>query len=380
VVPARVLSAGPLSLATPELGLLAEVTVEPELLPWLPRTWPPREQRLGRGPMIFCGPEGGALEGSEVLLEPAGVPATVRPGLGGDAPFERDCVRVQPDDAAPDGALLFPPLLVDGAVALEPAPLVVGTPTTPEVPCAPDELPFGPSCALVEDDRVTLRTPAGPSFWALREPEQRLFTLEAGRGVVLRGLEPMRPLRLVATAFELDGASAEIELEARTLAAKPHIVINEVLANPVGVERTSEWIELANDGRERTDLGGFELRDATGVARLPELVLLPGELVLVVAEGFAPDPELDLAPPAAVKRLVVPALGSGGLANAGEPLRLVDREGRVMSRFPAMPAKKAGQSVARVAPEAPDEEAASFALHAEPGASPGGPNAVSGAP
>jgi hypothetical protein len=155
-----------------------------------------------------------------------------------------------------------------------------------------------------------------------------------------------------------------------------HVVINEVLANPVGPERTSEWVELVNDGRDAVALAGFELRDATGVARLPDAVLAPGELVLVVAEGFAPDPELDIVPPDGVQRLVVPALGGGGLANGGESLRLVDRAGRVVSRFPSVAAKEPGRSVARVTPQAPDGELAAFGAHADPGASPGSPNAL----
>jgi hypothetical protein len=375
VAPVSALSATVVSLATAESGLLAEVTVDPSLSAVLPRRWPPPEERVGRGPMIFCGEEARRLDEEAVLLAPTAVPAVVRPGLGGDAAFEQDCVRVEPHDAAPVGALLLPPPLLGGAVALEPAPLVVGAPAAVETTCADGELPFGPSCASVEDDRVRLRAPVA-SFWALREPEGRAFVLGPGHGVVLRGLVPEQSTRLNATVFERDGASEDVMLEVRTLPARAHVVINEVLANPVGPERTSEWVELANDGRETVQLAGFELKDTTSTARLPALALEPGALVLVVGEGFAPDAELDRQPPARTPRLVVPALGSGGLANAGEPLRLVDREGRVVSRFPAVASKKAGQSVARVAPEAPDDEPGSFALHAAAGASPGEPNRV----
>jgi hypothetical protein len=77
-----------------------------------------------------------------------------------------------------------------------------------------------------------------------------------------------------------------------------------------------------------------------------------------------------------VQRLVVRGLGAGGLANGGELLRLVDHGGRVLSRFPAIPAPGPGQSVARVAPDAPDDEPGSFAAHAEQGASPGWRNVV----
>jgi hypothetical protein len=373
VAPSVALTAGSLTLATPELGLLAVVTVDPTLTPWLSRKWPPAEQATGRGPMIFCGAGASALEAVDVLLEPAGARATVLPGLGGDASLERDCVRLVPVDGLPDGALVFPPLLI-GGVSLEPRPVVVGPLAVPGPVCEPGELALGPGCALVEDDRVRIRTRVGPSLWLLRTPDESFSVLAPDRSLVVRGLEPERTSRLTATVFDIQGARDDVDVEVLAKRASPHVVIHEVLANPVGPERTSEWVELANDGNTSVRVGGFELRDATGVTVLPDAELKPGELALVVADGFAPDAELDLVADAAVQLLVVPALGSGGLANGGEPLRLVDRTGSVLSRFPAIAAPRAGQSVARVAPGAPDGEPGSFAVHAEPGASPGGPN------
>jgi hypothetical protein len=223
---------------------------------------------------------------------------------------------------------------------------------------------------------VGLGAPDAPSFWVLREPDERLFTLAPARSISVRGLVPGRRARLAATVFDLEGTSENVELEVLAADPMPHVVINEVLANPMGAERQSEWLELVNDGQRSVAVGGFELRDATGTALLPDAVLEPGEFALVVAQGFAPDGELDRVAPQAVKRLVVPALGSGGLANGGEPLRLLDREGGVLSRFPAMSAPKPGQSAARVVPEAPDGEPWAFAPHGEPGASPGLPNVV----
>jgi len=55
---------------------------------------------------------------------------------------------------------------------------------------------------------------------------------------------------------------------------------------------------------------------------------------------------------------------------------LRDAAGRVVSRFAALPKPKAGISVARRSPWAVDEDPRSFAYHAAPGASPGGPNEV----
>jgi hypothetical protein len=228
----------------------------------------------------------------------------------------------------------------------------------------------------VEDDRVRIQARSEPSLWLLRTPEEGLSVLAPERSLVVRGLEPERAARFTATVFDIEGAREDVDVEVLAAKAATHLVIHEVLANPIGPERTSEWVELVNDGNTRVQIGGFELRDATASTVLPEAQLVPGEIALVVADGFAPDPELDLVAPFGVQRLVVRALGSGGLANGGEPLRLVDREGNVLSRFPAIAAPRPGQSVARVAPGAPDGEPGSFVAHAEPGASPGGPNVV----
>jgi hypothetical protein len=99
-------------------------------------------------------------------------------------------------------------------------------------------------------------------------------------------------------------------------------------------------------------------------------------MVLLVAEGYAPDPELDLVPSPGVSIVRVARLGKNGLANAGELLRLYDGDGSVVSRFPARAANAPGQSVARRTPDAPDGESGSFGDHAPPGASPGAPNVV----
>jgi hypothetical protein len=376
VAPTVALASGTVALASPELGMLAEVTVDPELTPWLARKWPPAGQTTGGGPMIFCGVGTTPLEQTAVLLEPARLRATLRPGLGGTTTLEQDCVRLEPDVGAPDGALILPPLLVAG-LALEPLPLVIDSLPGTDLRCEPEELTIGPGCAVVEDDRVRIRARSASSLWLVREPEERLSVLAPGSSLVVRGLEPGRPSRLRATVFDLRGTREDVDVEVLAAPAMPHVVIHEVLANPVGPERTSEWIELVNDASASVQVGGFELRDATGVTALPDALLEPGELALVVADGFAPDPELDIAAPASVRRLVVPALGSGGLSNAGEPLRLVEPGGRVLSRFPAMAATRPGQSVARLAPEAADGEPGSFGVHAVPGASPGGANVVS---
>lgn len=375
VAPVRALSAGVVSLATPELGLLAEVPVDPSLLPWVERTWPPPDTETGGGLVLHCGPDAAAIEGGTVELAPQRLAATIRRGLDAAGRFSEDCIRLEPQDELAEGSLILPPALVDG-VGLEPMPLIVARPAPAKNACDAAELSLGPACALVGDDRVVLRAPSGPSLWAVSEPVPLLGVAGPEESLVIRGFESDRSERLVATAFDLGGTPSSIE---ETLALPPdavHVVINEVLSNPNGPESSGEWIELYNDGRRSVDLGGFELLDTGGVTVLPAHELPPGGFVLLVSSEFAPDPELDLVPLPGVPLIQLVDVGVRGLSNAGEPLRLVDREGVVISRFPALAAADPGQSLARVRPDAPDGETASFAAHAAPGASPGAPNAT----
>ena len=72
----------------------------------------------------------------------------------------------------------------------------------------------------------------------------------------------------------------------------------------------------------------------------------------------------------------VPKLGKNGLNNDGEPLTLRRPDGVVVSRAPATPKPKAGQSVARIHPKAPDYGAASFVRSEENASTPGAVNVV----
>ena len=156
--------------------------------------------------------------------------------------------------------------------------------------------------------------------------------------------------------------------------AHAHVVLNEVLANPRGPESNGEWVELVNDGAATVELAGFEYRDSGAAVSLPEGVIEPGQFVLLAADGFAPDPELDVPPVLGTRVITLPKLGQSGLSNSGELLRLFDASGRLLSRFPAIAAPDAGVSVARRTPDAPDDDANAFGAHAPPGASPGAPN------
>ena len=74
----------------------------------------------------------------------------------------------------------------------------------------------------------------------------------------------------------LDGGLREDSAVLFTQAPMPHLVINEVLANPIGPEPHQEWVELYNDGAVAAELADFALCDIGGEAWLPEAVLEPG--------------------------------------------------------------------------------------------------------
>jgi hypothetical protein len=375
VAPARALSSGSYTLATPELGQVAEVLVDDALVPWLARLWPPREASSGSGLEVFCGDAASQIEPGAVELLPSGASSALHRGVGESGLFGERCVSLEQLIPGVSGAPELPPALAGGA-GFEPLPLVVTTEVVSAADCGADEVALGPACALLDDDRVTLRATTEPSLWAIEAPALVLGVAAPGASLVVRGLEPGATVRFRATAFDRTGAKVAVDVPLAGAARRPHIVINEVLANPAGSEATSEWLELVNDGQEPAELAGFELRDAGGAVSLPSASLAPGEYLLLVRAGFAPDLELDVSPRRGTRTLELESLGQSGLANGGELLRLSDASGRVLSRFPALSASDAGVSLARRAPDAPDDESSSFGLHEAPGASPGAPNSL----
>jgi hypothetical protein len=173
----------------------------------------------------------------------------------------------------------------------------------------------------------------------------------------------------------VDGAGrvAVASFAATTLAPMPHLVINEVLANPLGPEPAQEWVEVVNDGQVAASLADFVLGDLGGQTELPAVSLAPQAYALIVNEGFVEDDELDPKPAPGALIVRVPKLGQDGLTNGGEPLKLLDRAGQVVSRWPAQPKPKPGFSVARVDPRAPDGLDRSFAVSTP---TPGGSNGL----
>jgi hypothetical protein len=268
-----------------------------------------------------------------------------------------------------EGAFVGPPaLLADGApiVSLDPRPFAVeAEPAAPAaVACESGEVPFGPGCAAVADDRLFARSAEAALLWAIRGEELDVV-LAAGPGdpFVIAPLPPLSPILLEVSTVDVAGRVEHGGFSATTLAPMPHVVINEVFANPLGAEPDQEWVELYNDGSVEADLSVYLLTDIGGETPLPSVPLPPGSYALIVNQAFVEEDELDPPPAPGALIVRVPKLGKGGLSNAGEPLKLKlsDKSGATVSRAPAAPKPKAGMSLARVSARAPDGIPTSFA-------------------
>lgn len=258
--------------------------------------------------------------------------------------------------------------------AVQPTWPATPAPSQPAAPvCTTEEMRIGGSCARVEDDRVVMRGGETSTFWTVEGDAEAWFILGQGRTGVVSGLRPSQRQALTFAQYD-PGSYATVHIVAvETTAPRPHVVINEVMADPVGREPNQEWVELYNDGLVAVNLEGWSLMDEGGEMKLPEFWLAPSGYALLVNDTYVANAPGEPVPDPNVSLLRLPVLAKSGLSNSGETLRLKDKSDMVVTSFPSTPKPTAGVSVARGAPWQVDEPTA-FGRHAVPGASPGGPN------
>ncbi len=314
---------------------------------------------------VQCGMPAEAVS-TELLLEPSQLPLVQDPDWL--RPIVPGC-SVLFTSAALEASSVAPPA-VAGAL-LDPAPWLPTIRTS--VPSCAEGQPLYDACLQPQDDRISITPLVEDQLWLVRKPSPTLVVAPAGQQTqLLREQLPGTSVILEGSVLTSSGRRDDFELSVQLGPARRHVVLNEVLANPLRDEASGEWIEIINDSATVAQLGGLWLEDTTGHAALPMAELEPGELALLVAPGFhatAPD----VLVPAHTRVLELSSLGERGLANSGETLLLVGEEG-VVSRFPALNAAHAGVSWARRTPDAPDDQASSFAEQPRPGASPGEAN------
>jgi hypothetical protein len=273
------------------------------------------------------------------------------------------CVRWYAGE--PKTPFMPPPVLSleDGRAArVDPSPITAETPAGKGAQvCNAPAMGFGPVCATVLDDRMRLAS-EGATFWVG-------VRVDAVRWVGLVGpgtFATVRPLPVDTTVemsgHALDGEGFQLDwwLETRTKPAGPHLVLNEVMANPSGREPEQEWVELFNDGVGAVQLSDWVFQDSGGETSLPECVLGPGQFALVVNSAYDPDSWVDRPPAPGTRILRVEKLGTDGLSNAGEGLRILGKGADAVSAIPPIPSPKQGASIARRAMDLPDSLLGSF--------------------
>ncbi|HEU4412846.1 MAG TPA: lamin tail domain-containing protein [Polyangiaceae bacterium] len=377
VAPKAPLAEGAYTLAAGSALFREGLEVVGDGLPIARRLWPPASGGAARFG-VYCADE--ALPaGLRAEPGPALGPHELRPGVVDDARVGA-CVTLVLGEGA-GAAVPPPPRVLAGEVPvafLEPTPLTPGpggAPGPSPARCAPPAVALGPICCEALDDRLVLRPGPSPVLALVEAGASLAARAFVDAPAVLRGLAPSTTARVVARYYDAAGAPGEASIEVTTAPARPHVVINEVLADALGPEPASEWVELVNDGGDAVELEGFRLADGGGEVGLPAHRLGPGEFVLLTPEGFVPGAGGDVAPAPSAARLTLPALGKSGLSNAGEALALRAPGGEIVSRFPALPRPKPGASVARRRPEVPDDDAGGFVVSAPGASTPGGPNA-----
>lgn len=364
------------SLASPDLGWIGTFRVKKGAgVPLLTRIWPPLEAGSGARRAVFCGDASAPEVSGHADLEPAGVTARVTAGADDAGALRGSCLGLSALGGLPDGAaLVAPPRYAH--VALDPAPLRVGFAPADVAPpdCGPDEIHFGPGCALVLDDRLVVRPPASPALWVVTHDHvATLDAVETGERFVVRGLRPASVEPVFVSVTDLSGRERDFSVTVQTEPLMPHVVINEVMANPLGPEPAQEWVELINDGTAAVELQGYQLSDGAGTSQLDGTRLEPGAFALVVRDDFVADDGEDAKPAPGTTLIRVPEIGKNGLSNAGELLTLSDANGHALSRFPALKAAQGGVSMARRRPGSLDDDARDFGPSSD-GASPGAPN------
>ena len=190
---------------------------------------------------------------------------------------------------------------------------------------------------------------AAGDFAATRDLAERLPELPAGvRAEVV--------LRIVDRAGNsATSAPAALDLPPPL----PRLAITEVLANPAGSENTQEFVEIYNAGSDGEAFGGLLLADKAGSDALPEALLPAGAYAVVVSESYDAADGKDPSPRDGTLVVRVQGrLAGDGLANAGEPVRLLASGGSVISEYggwvDVSATAWAGKSVKRASPEACD--------------------------
>jgi hypothetical protein len=368
LAPSQVLEPGQrYSLVALGAGLLGSFVVSEEARPLL-YLWSSPAASPG-GQLAYCAgvPPIARLEGlpfSHTDSTDEAAEAGVLPHVGTDA-----CVRFTVRTEA--GGFFMPPSIW-GDFLVDPTPVAVfdendDRETFVSVPAHCTEeaaLHFTGGCAAVDGPALRISVAPGAYFLELKprdeeaDSERLLISTLSAATHNFGPLLPTTEYSLTVVRFsgepllEQDAASQEpIHFLSGFEAAR--FVLTEILADPLGSEPASEWVEVYNAGNAEGSLRDLLLWDSGGASVLPDVILKPGQFGLIIRHDFSVG--VDTVPHFECVPVFVDSIGQNGLRNSGEEVRLETAEGELISKIPAL-AAGAGQSVARREPWSPDLE------------------------
>lgn len=352
LAPSRPLPAGIVSLARLETAWIHTLVVAVEPMRRVSRIFPPSDVECSLPSLVYCAQT--QLSTSEQFqFYPDGPFGVLRP-------LEGACLHFEPgaEVSAWSGKLAPPSRVWFGqeAWALDPTPFAGSQReilATAEPTCALDEHAIGPGCWQIQDDRIVERNAGDSRFWIIQlervdgsKVGEEYWVSEPGNVHELRGFEASTQYVVHGASVDLAGTITRFSSHFTTEMPRDHLVINEVLANPLGPEPGQEWIEIFNDGTSSADLSLYTIADSAGMVELPAWILPAGRFGLIVAEEYDLAEGSDPSPGLDCQLGRVSELGKNGLSNAGERLTLL-RGDVAVATSPSQPKPPAGKSLSR---------------------------------
>ncbi|GAC1351742.1 MAG: hypothetical protein NVSMB1_07720 [Polyangiales bacterium] len=334
------------------------------------RVWPSTESSP-TAPWTFCLDADAATRThfesdlDPVVLSPSFVVADLL------ARTDTPCIDVKPRSPLPVGLHVAPPIL--GSIGIDPAPVTIAPSPPPRAnePCAQGDVTIGSICARIDDDRLVLLGNGHSEGLLLGSIDTRplVAPLDPFARFVVRDLSASSPVQLACAIRDARGETTARTV-VQTAAAHRHFVINEVLSRPPSAASTQRFVELVNDGNHGASLYELQLIDSATTHILPNIYVAPGNFALVVPDGFVEGLSGDDAPPP--KTPIIRA----GVLKLNALVTLLERDGRVLSRFPIVTSTRKG-SRGRRTPERPDDARDAFGWDAKGRATPGRVNEIS---
>jgi hypothetical protein len=234
--------------------------------------------------------------------------------------------------------------------------------------CAIDETALPVGCALLGEDRITLRSQvSGTTRVVISLGSRELAQLPVSDAVELTfdRLGADTAYQFEVTRIDALERAVVTSFELSTTPPLATLSISEVRADPLGREPAQEYVELLNFGAQPLPLAGIALSSVAselGQAVQDSRLLPAGARALLVADSFDPNDPADPAPaPGTLLVHVGNALAGNGLPNRGAPLYLRDAANHRLSGAPNLPVPRPGVCSVRVAADPRSQAPGSFA-------------------